>query len=135
VILLGSFSIDTSQSTEFIDITREVERQVGKSGISEGLANIYTRHTTTAIIINENEPGLVEDYRALLDSLVPVGRGYHHDRIDRNAHAHLRSILLGPSKTVPVKDGRLQLGTWQRIFLVELDGPRRRNVIVQVMGR
>lgn len=130
----STISIKTSKSTEFIDITGEVERVVEKSGVDEGTANVFTRHTTSAIIINEDESGLLGDYKDLLDSLVPKGRGYAHDRIDDNAHAHLRSILLGPNKSIPISGGRLQLGTWQRIFFVELDGPRTRSVLVQVVG-
>jgi len=124
-------SIKTSKEVQFIDITSEIERVVRESGVKEGAANIFTKHTTTAIIINENEPGLLKDYEKLVE-LVPKGRGYEHDRIDDNAHAHLRSILLGPNKVVPIIKGELALGTWQRIFLAEFDGPRVREVVVQV---
>jgi secondary thiamine-phosphate synthase enzyme len=126
-------SIKTSREVQFIDITSEVERVVRESGVKEGAANIFTKHTTTAIIINENEPGLLRDYEKLVE-LVPKGRGYEHDRIDDNAHAHLRSILLGPNKVVPIIESSLALGTWQRIFLAEFDGPRVREVVVQVIG-
>ncbi|MDI6655253.1 MAG: secondary thiamine-phosphate synthase enzyme YjbQ [Candidatus Hydrothermarchaeota archaeon] len=126
-------SIKTSREVQFIDITSEVERVVRESGVKEGAANIFTKHTTTAIIINENEPGLLRDYEKLVE-LVPKGRGYEHDRIDDNAHSHLRSILLGPNKVVPIIEGSLALGTWQRIFLAEFDGPRVREVVVQVIG-
>lgn len=126
-------SIKTSREVQFIDITKEVEKAVRESGIKDGAANIFTKHTTAAVIINENEPGLVRDYEKLVE-LIQKGRGYEHDRIDSNAHAHLRSVLLGPNKVVPVAKGELALGTWQRIFLAELDGPRVREVIVQVVG-
>lgn len=128
-----TISISTERETQFIDITGEVEGIVSKSGTQEGLAVIYTKHTTTALFINEGEMGLLRDYERLL-RLLPKGAGYEHDRIDSNAHAHLRAVLLGSSVTVPVLKGSLQLGTWQRIFLAELDGPRRRGVIVQVIG-
>ncbi len=127
-------SFQSKEETEFIDITSEVERIIGKSGISEGIANIFSTHTTTAILVNENEPNIVQDYYDLLHSLVSGGREYRHDRIDSNAASHLRAALLGPSVVVPVEDGRPALGTWQRIFLVELDGPRRRRIKIQVMG-
>ncbi|MFH1774779.1 MAG: secondary thiamine-phosphate synthase enzyme YjbQ [Methanobacteriota archaeon] len=124
-------TVKTSREVQFIDITSEVERVVRESGVKEGAANIFTKHTTTAIIINENEPGLLRDYEKLVE-LVPKGGGYEHDRIDDNAHSHLRSILLGPNKVVPIIEGSLALGTWQRIFLAEFDGPRVREVVVQV---
>jgi len=126
-------SVRTTRETEFVDITRDVEKAVRNSGINEGIASIFTKHTTTAIVINENEPGLLRDYEKLLE-LVPKGRGYEHDRIDRNAHSHLRSILLGASEVVPVSRGEIQLGSWQSIFLVELDGPRSRSIVVQLTG-
>lgn len=126
-------SLTTSQETQFIDITSDVEGVVAESGIKEGIALVYTRHTTTAIFINEGEKGLLNDYMRLLN-LTPKGAGYEHDRIDHNAHSHLRAVLLGNSVTIPVIDGRLNLGTWQRVFFAELDGPRSRKVVVQVIG-
>lgn len=130
--MIQTISVKTSRETQFIDITGEVEKVVRESGVKEGAVNIFTRHTTTAIIINENEPGLLRDFEKLVE-LVPRGRGYEHDRIDDNAHSHLRSILLGPNKVVPIIEGSLALGTWQRIFLAEFDGPRAREVIAQVI--
>ena len=127
-------SLSTDGETQFIDITDKVEGIVSKSGTKEGTAVIYTKHTTTALFINEGERGLLKDYERLLQ-LLPKGAGYEHDRIDSNAHAHLWSVMLGSSVTVPVLKGDLQLGTWQRIFLAELDGPRQRRVIVQVIGK
>ena len=126
--------IRTSRRVEVIDITSEVQREVERSGVEEGIAVVYTLHTTTAIIVNENEPGLVEDVVLVLDRLVPRGAGYSHDNVDNNADAHLRAILLGNSVVVPVSNGRLELGTWQRIMFVELDGPRNRRVIVKVVS-
>jgi len=123
----------SERETEFMDITSEVGRIVRESGIKEGIANVFSRHTTTGIIINENEPNIVQDYQELLHNLVPRSLHYKHDQIDSNAASHLRAALLGPGVVVPVEGGRLSLGTWQRIFLVELDGPRRRKVKVQVM--
>lgn len=130
--MIRFITIKTSRETQFIDITGEVEKFVIESGVKEGAVNIFTKHTTTAIIVNENEPGLLRDYEKLVE-FVPRGRGYEHDRIDDNAHAHLRSVLLGPSKVVPIIEGNLALGTWQRIFLAEFDGPRVREVIAQVI--
>ena len=84
---------------------------------------IFTKHTTTGIIINENEAGLKSDILTLLNELIPKGKGYLHDRIDNNAHAHLRAVVLGSSVTIPIKRGALALGTWQSILFVECDGP------------
>jgi len=127
--------VSTRERVEVIDITDDVEREVERSGVKEGIAVVYTYHTTTAIVINENESGLKEDIVSILSKLIPTGAGYMHDRIDSNADAHLRSIILGNSVVVPVKNGKLDLGTWQRIMFIELDGPRRRRVSVIVVGR
>lgn len=124
--------VSTSRSTEFINITGEVRAAVERSGVKEGVAIVYTKHTTTAITINENESRLLSDFEKALEKLVPKGAGYGHDNIDSNAHAHIRAIIMGPSETIPIRDGSLALGTWQSIFLVELDGPRSRKVMVQV---
>lgn len=125
--------IETSKRVELIDITLKVQEEINKSGISEGICVISTRHTTTGIIINENESGLKEDILSLLKKLVPTGVGYRHDHIDNNADSHLRAILLGTSESLPVLEGKLELGTWQRIFLAEMDGPRNRIVNITLL--
>ncbi|MEE8167624.1 MAG: secondary thiamine-phosphate synthase enzyme YjbQ [Candidatus Hydrothermarchaeales archaeon] len=127
-------SVNTKRKTQFLDLTGEVEKFVGEAGVKEGLLNIYTRHTTTGVIINENETGLLRDLERLFDTLAPKGSGYEHDRIDDNADSHLRAVLCGGSKSIPIYKGRLQLGTWQRVFLAEFDGPRKREVMLQVIG-
>jgi secondary thiamine-phosphate synthase enzyme len=124
----------TKESTELIDITDEVKRIVRAKGVDSGICVVFTRHTTTGIIINENETGLRNDILRLLDELVPCGKGYLHDRIDSNAHAHLRAVLLGSSVTIPIENDSMTLGTWQSIIFVECDGPRRREVFVQVVA-
>ena len=131
--------IETRQSTELIDITGKVKEIVktktkNKSGnLDSGICVVFTRHTTSGLIINENETGLKSDILALLNDLIPKGKGYLHDRIDDNAHSHLRAVLLGSSVTIPIEKGGLTLGTWQSIFFVECDGPRRREVYVTVI--
>lgn len=125
--------MSTKESIELIDITREVQALVSQGRVESGLCVVSTRHTTTGIVINENEAGLKSDILNLLDRLVPRGKGYLHDRIDHNAHAHLRATLLCSSVTVPIEDGALALGTWQSIIFVECDGPRRREVAVSVL--
>ncbi|AKB27839.1 secondary thiamine-phosphate synthase enzyme [Methanosarcina siciliae C2J] len=125
--------IETSKRIELIDITPEVQEEARISGVEEGICIISTRHTTAGIIINENESGLKEDILNLLGRLVPSGAGYRHDRIDNNADAHLKSVLLGTSETLPVVQGKLELGTWQSIFFAEMDGPRHRTVNLTIL--
>src|SRR5215470_16988458 len=120
------------QRYEAIDLTADVARVVAEAGIDEGLCSVYVPHATAAIVINENDdPNLCTDLLEALDKLVPEGV-WRHDRVDRNGAAHIKSAILGPSETVPVRGGRLLLGTWQAIMLVDLDGPRERRVIVTV---
>jgi len=126
--------IRTKSRVEIVDITSQVQEEVSKSGVNDGIAVVYTKHTTTAIVVNENESGLMKDLLDLMEKLVPQGAGYRHDSIDNNADAHLRALLLGNSAVIPVTDGRLDLGTWQRILFIELDGPRTRRVIVKVVS-
>jgi secondary thiamine-phosphate synthase enzyme len=139
------FDVETERHVEFVDVTEEVSRSVAESGVQHGFAVVFSRHTTAGIRINEHEPLLLEDMARLLDELAPTTTQYRHDdftvrtvnlteneRI--NGHSHCRSLLLGASETVPVAGGKLLLGRWQRIFLVELDGPSQREFVVQVIG-
>ncbi len=130
--MLFEIEIPTREEFELIDITHLINQKIRESGIKDGIAVIFTRHTTTALFVNENETGLLEDVREFFQSLIPKGKGYKHDRIDRNAHSHLRSIILNPSLAIPIKDGRLLLGTWQSVIFAELDGPRRRKVFIKL---
>lgn len=125
--------LKTIERLEVIDITREVNSIVADSGVKTGLVNVFSRHSTSGIVINENESGLVEDLKNLLVRLVPEEAGYKHDRIDYNADSHLRSLLLGNGVSVPLDVGMMELGTWQSIFFIELDGPRTRNITVTVL--
>ncbi|OED12013.1 hypothetical protein A9239_06560 [Methanosarcina sp. A14] len=125
--------IETSKRIELVDITSQVQEEVMKCEIIEGICLISTRHTTAGIIINENESGLKEDILDLLNKLVPAGAGYRHDRIDNNADSHLKAVLIGASEALPVSAGKLELGTWQRIFFAEMDGPRSRTVNVTLL--
>jgi len=125
--------IQTTTRTELIDITDRVRALVKESGIKDGICVITTRHTTSGIIVNENERGLRADILDMLGSLVPEDRKYAHNSIDNNADAHLRAALLGMSETIPIEDGHLVLGTWQSIFFVELDGPRKRSINIKIV--
>ncbi len=128
----------TKTGPQPLDITREVTAAVSKSGIRDGLACIFTPSSTSAILTNEFEPGLMEeDLPAALERLFPEGLVYGHEKRwgDGNGHSHVRATFLGPSLTVPVVGGRLALGTWQQVVFLELDNkPRRREVLVQVVG-
>ncbi|BAD86387.1 hypothetical protein, conserved, UPF0047 family [Thermococcus kodakarensis KOD1] len=125
----------TEGEIDLVDITHEVERIVEESGVQNGQVLVFVPGATGAIITIEHESGLLEDFKRALKELIPKGAGYLHDRIDDNAHSHLRASLLGASECFPVVDGRLVRGTWQQIFFVELDvRPRHRRVVVQVIG-
>ena len=129
------FTYSTSRRIELLDITADVERTVAESGVKKGIVHVFVPHATTAIIGNEHEHGLINDYIRLITELFRPGGDWMHNRIDDNAHAHLAAGLIGADRSFPVENGRLVRGTWQNIFLVELDGPRsRRKVIVTVMG-
>jgi secondary thiamine-phosphate synthase enzyme len=124
--------IKTRTKREVIDVTREVAAAVAESGAAEGLCHVYVAHATAAIVINENDdPNVCVDLLDALDRLVPAGI-WRHDRVDGNAAAHIQAAMLGPSETIPVRQGRLVLGTWQAIMLVELDGPRDRRILVTI---
>jgi secondary thiamine-phosphate synthase enzyme len=138
-------SIRTSRPTEFLDITDFVTAVVEEARLWVGLVNVQTRHTTTAIVVNEHEPLLLEDFAGLLDLIAPAAWSYSHDDATRrqvnltpdervNGHSHCRALFLPSSACLNVADGALQLGRWQRIFLVELDGPREREISVLVSG-
>ncbi len=128
----------TNRGPQALEITREVADAVSKSGIRTGIACIFTPSSTSAILTNEFEPGLMEDdIPAALERLFPEGIDYGHEKRwgDGNGHSHVRATFLGPSLSVPVVDGRLALGTWQQVVFLELDNkPRRREVLVQVVG-
>jgi secondary thiamine-phosphate synthase enzyme len=128
-------TISSSKRLEMIDINDEVEKIVKESKIKEGVCNIFCTHATAAIAINENyDPNVCEDFNDALSKLIPRGK-WRHDSIDGNADAHIKAAIIGPSETVPIKNKRLQLGQWQSIMFVELDGPRsNRNVIVTIIG-
>jgi secondary thiamine-phosphate synthase enzyme len=128
----GGFEFETRGEFDVVDITRRVEQVVAESGVRVGVALVYAGHATGVIVLNENEAGLLEDLRDFLRGLAPSDGDYHHRG---NAHAHLRSMLLEPSKVVPVAGGYLGLGTWQSLYWVEAETrPRRRRVDVTVLG-
>ncbi|MDP2720643.1 MAG: secondary thiamine-phosphate synthase enzyme YjbQ [bacterium] len=124
----------TSKKKELINITNKVEEIVSSSKVERGICHVFAPHATAALLINEDEAGFKTDVEKLLDIWIPQGN-WAHDRVDNNATAHLAAAMIGQDRTIPIQEGRLQLGTWQEIFFVELDGPReRRKIIVQIVG-
>jgi secondary thiamine-phosphate synthase enzyme len=125
----------TRGDTDVIDVTGEVERVVAAAGVDDGQALALVRGSTAAIVTMEFEPGGVHDLRVLLERLIPTQGDYEHNRLnhDSNSHAHQRATLMGPSEAVPIVAGRLALGTWQQLVLIDFDDrPRERAVVVQV---
>lgn len=126
--------IDTNGPAEAIDITRKVDMALQEDEIENGIAFIFTLHTTTGLTVNEADPSLMKDMMNLLDKLAPEKGDYLHDHDEGNAHAHLRAALIGNSVTIPVTEGRMRLGTWQRILFFEFDGPRRRRIYIKTIS-
>lgn len=131
------FSLKTRGNGEVIDITGEVSDAVRTSGLSSGIVTVFVPGATAGVTTIEFEPGLVEDIDEMFERVVPQNREYHHNLRwhDGNGHAHVRASLLGPSLTIPFTDGRLTLGIWQQLILVDFDNKsRNREVVCQVMG-
>ena len=128
-------TLRTTKKQELIDITELVNKAVKKSGVKNGLCNVFVTHATAALIINENyDPNICTDFLNAINKAVPEHAGYLHDKVDNNAGAHIKAAVLGPGETIPVKKGRLELGRWQGLMLVELDGPReRREIDLQIL--
>jgi secondary thiamine-phosphate synthase enzyme len=129
--------LETRGDADIVDLSRAVAEAVAVSGVSNGQASAFVRGSTAGITTMELEPGGVHDLHALLDRLIPAGGDYEHNRLNRdtNSHAHQRASLIGPSEVVPVTGGRLALGTWQQLVLIDFDDrPRQRTVVIQVIG-
>ncbi len=140
----GRLHFTTSGATEFVDLTGRVREAVARSGLRSGRVHLQSLHTTVGLAVNENEPLLLRDFKGMLDRLVPAGAGYEHDDFTRrfdvaldepvNGHAHCRQLLLSAFITLLVEEGDLVLGRWQSVFAVELDGPRERELAIQLDG-
>lgn len=122
--------INTNKHFEIIDITSQINELID---IDNGIISIFSKHSTSAIVVNKNESGLLRDMQLCLENLVLDKFSYEHDKIDNNARSHLKSFLLSSSETLPVKNGKLDLGTWQSVFFIELDGPRTNRTITLTM--
>ncbi len=129
--MIKEFEIKTQKKYEMIDVTEKIQKIV--SDINEGICLVYVPHATASVIINENyDPNICTDVINFLKEKIPEGK-WLHDKVDGNAAAHIKSAILGPSETIPVRDGKLLLGTWQAIMIADWDGPKTRKVIVQVV--
>jgi secondary thiamine-phosphate synthase enzyme len=133
----GQLRFSTEGDGDVIDLTEGVQSVLETAGVDSGIVSVFVPGSTAAVTAMEYEPGGVQDLRAALDRLVPAEGDYAHNRLnhDTNSHAHIRAAIVGPSETVPVREGRLELGTWQQLVLVDFDDrPRQRTVVVQVIG-
>lgn len=139
-----TIEVETKSQIEFVDITHQVEEAVNGSGIREGQVLVYSPHTTAGIVVNQNESLLVQDFMRILYRLVPVSDRYSHDLFEisrsktsdgrSNGHSHCKAMLVGVSQTIPLEKGRMIITERQSIFLAEMDGGRKRDVIIQVLG-
>jgi secondary thiamine-phosphate synthase enzyme len=129
--MVKQFTVRTTSTTQFIDITREVKQVVNESGLEEGFCLVYIPHTTAAVTVNEAaDPAVVEDILMEINKVIPFSDRYRH--MEGNSAAHIKAGLFGTSCTLPIMQNRLMLGTWQGIYFCEFDGPRQRQVIVTV---
>lgn len=128
------FEVATREARECIDISDRVEEVVRRAGVRSGLCHVMVLHSTAALVVNENDdPNIGVDLNRALERTIPDHAGWLHDRVDNNAHAHIKASLLGPSELISIRNGELLLGTWQGIMLMEFDGPRKRRVSVQIL--
>ena len=140
-----SLKVNTKDAPQLIDITDWVKGCVAESNVKNGMVLVYSKHTTAAVKINENEPLLIEDMADFLERIAPRDAYYRHNDFtirtvnmtedeSPNGHAHLQHMMLGCSETIPLVDGKIPFGQWQSIFFIELDHPRPREVMVQILG-
>jgi secondary thiamine-phosphate synthase enzyme len=133
----GQLRFSTEGNGDVVDLTEGVASIVESSHVRIGVACVFVPGSTAAVTALEHEPGGIEDLRAALERLIPAEGDYRHNELndDTNSHAHIRAAIVGPSETIPVRDSKLELGTWQQIVLVDFDDrPRQRTVVVQVLG-
>jgi secondary thiamine-phosphate synthase enzyme len=131
---MKTLHVKSTRQVEMIDISEEVCNIIRETGLTKGLAVVFTPHTTAAVTINENaDPDVCRDLVMAINKIVPMQDGYHH--FEGNSAAHLKSSLFGASETLIINDGKISLGTWQGIYFCEFDGPRQRQVQIQVIGQ
>ena len=136
-------TLETAQDISIYDITPRIQEFLAETGVKNGQVVVFSKHTTTALAINENEERLLEDVKVHLKKLAPPDAKYLHNDLHLrivpedepiNAHSHLMSMMLSTSEVIPIIDGKLALGTWQSVLFLDLDGPRKRVVLIQIMG-
>lgn len=134
---MAEIILNTSKHNEIINITDKIQEIITKSKIKEGICSVFTTHATGAIIINENyDKGLCKDIIKAMDMIVPEHNDWEHDKTDNNSAAHIKAAILGPSETIQINNGNLQLGQWQDISFIELDGPRsQRKIIIKIIKK
>ena len=131
---MEAFKISTTKKQELIDITEKVRQIVKNSKVKKGLCIVYVPHATSGILVNENyDPSVCNDIINKLEEIVPSTGNYEHNRVDDNAHSHIKASIIGPSETLIIEDRKLILGTWQGIALAEFDGPRTRTVLIKII--
>lgn len=133
-ITQGVIEVRTHNKFEVVDVTEELEKWLVTVGAKDGVVVTYIPHTTATLAINEAEPGLMNDIIEFLKELTKPGGPWKHNRVDDNAHAHLANVIVDSSKVIPVTKGKLALGSWQRLLLIEMDGPRVRYVKLIYIG-
>ncbi len=130
--------ISTSGNSEVVDITGEIAEKIRQSGLHDGIVTVFVSGSTASVTTTEFEPGLRKDIPEMLERLAPADVRYHHDDTwgDGNGHAHVRASFLGPSLTVPFSDGKMLLGTWQQVVLIDFDNrSRHRDIVIQLLGK
>jgi secondary thiamine-phosphate synthase enzyme len=128
-------TFNTKKHREYVHITPQVEAAVSKSGVQEGLALVSAMHITAGVYVNDNEPGLIHDIDQWLEKLAPFRQDYrHHETGEDNGDSHLKAILVHHQVVLPITKGRLDLGTWQRVFYAEFDGQRSKRVLIKIIG-
>jgi secondary thiamine-phosphate synthase enzyme len=141
-----TLGIATTAGAQFVDVTNQIAECVRLAGVNNGIVNVQTKHTTTAIVVNENEPLLMDDMKKTLERVAPSSATYRHDDFSirsvnlephecRNGHSHCQALFLNASALLNIADGKMQLGRWQRIFFVELDGAKERTISIVIIGR
>jgi len=134
-LFTDTIELSTTRERELVDITLQAQQLVRRSGTLEGLCTLYAHGATAALMIQENDdPNIGEDVVDCLDKLVPKGV-WRHDRVDGNGASHIQAGIVGPSETIPIREGKLDLSVWQNVFFCEFDGPRRRRTVaVTILG-
>ena len=128
-------NISTSKKYELVDISSEIKEALKESSVKEGICQIYVPHSTCGIVINENyDPNICLDFLDALNDIIPEGK-WRHDKIDNNAAAHIKASIIGPSETIPIRNGKLEFGTWQSPMLCDFDGPKERRLIINIIEK